>query len=75
MKGISMKVLHCPIVALYQPYLYVKGLRELTQRIASQKSRTAWARRAVSAAYFLVIGGAVYQVLIVSLPLYLQAHG
>ncbi|MBO4648402.1 MAG: hypothetical protein J5806_09625 [Lentisphaeria bacterium] len=24
-----MKVLHCPIIALYQPYLYVKGLREL----------------------------------------------
>lgn len=24
-----MRVLHCPIVALYQPYLYVKGLRKL----------------------------------------------
>lgn len=24
----KLKVLHCPVVALYQPYLYVKGLRE-----------------------------------------------
>lgn len=24
-----MNVLHCPIIALYQPYLYVKGLRDL----------------------------------------------
>lgn len=23
------RVLHCPVVALYQPYLYVKGLREM----------------------------------------------
>lgn len=25
----KLRILHCPIVALYQPHLYVKGLREL----------------------------------------------
>jgi glycosyltransferase involved in cell wall biosynthesis len=25
----KLRILHCPIVALYQPYLYVKGLREI----------------------------------------------
>lgn len=30
--GDKPRILHCPIVALYQPYLHVKGLRELGYR-------------------------------------------
>ncbi len=58
-----------PVVA----YL-VKGLRELAQRISLRKNGKVWVFPAMAAAYVLVIGGAVYQVLIVSLPAFLQAR-
>ncbi len=58
-----------PVVA----YL-TKGLREMARKISAWKNGNAWVRPAIAAAYALVIGGAVYQVLIVSLPVFLQAR-
>lgn len=62
-----------PAIIPVAAYL-IKGLRELEQKISRRKHGKAWIRPAVAAAFVLVIGGAVYQVLIVSLPLFLQAR-
>lgn len=43
------RILHCPIVALYQPFLYVKGLRELgyhADYMAFNFMQDAWLARA-----------------------------
>ena len=53
----------------------VKGLREVANRLSAREKWAKWVRPAVAAAYILVIGGAAYMVLVVSLPAYLRGVG